>query len=194
MLIFTGCAQHPSKQKHLNLGATHGFYFPEDKIDEFRNKWYSWHLATASEPVLFSSADRGLEIYRFLWLRTFHNPIVLRITKTADATYLTVKRLDGKGGYSPGKIDVDTQKPISASQWNKFRALLSDSSFWDMPSKEPKKQFARADGALWILEGVHRRRYHFVHRHIIEDEPNFQKICLYLLSLSEIQLKKEEIY
>ena len=65
------------------------FYFPiepmRDKsfllgIDSFVNTWYSKHLFVMREPLIYGDKSKN-EVYRFTWLRTFHNPIAIRIEK-----------------------------------------------------------------------------------------------------------------
>ena len=46
-------------------------------LDAFRQEWYSKHLNAMGEPRL---PDVPNEAYRFLWLRTFEDPIMVRLT------------------------------------------------------------------------------------------------------------------
>ena len=64
-------------------------------IDDFKEEWYSQHLIAMGEPLLPDGAN---EVYRFLWLRTFHNPIMIRLTYDPKGCDLIAKRLDGAGG------------------------------------------------------------------------------------------------
>src|SRR5215471_9631010 len=83
-------------------------YFPEGSLGdthaehEFAAAWYSKHLAALSEPPLWkvSRQHPAVEEYRFLWLRTFHHPLSVRLTVASDsAGTLTYKETSGKGGY-----------------------------------------------------------------------------------------------
>ena len=72
--------------------------------------------------------DCGLESYRFLWLRTFHKPIAVRVWSADSRYYLVVKELSGQGGYEPGRIIVSgldlylkLNGTISGAFYHRFR-------------------------------------------------------------------------
>jgi hypothetical protein len=67
-------------------------------IDDFRREWYTEHLAAMSEPALMAGPG---ETYRFLWLRSFHHPIAIRLSCTNGTCQLAAVRTGGKGGYEP---------------------------------------------------------------------------------------------
>jgi hypothetical protein len=53
-----------------------------NQLDDFERDWYSRHLLAAGEPALPSTSRST--IVRLTWLRTFHNPIIVRVEcKTA---------------------------------------------------------------------------------------------------------------
>ncbi|REJ74837.1 MAG: hypothetical protein DWQ30_20035 [Acidobacteria bacterium] len=53
---------------------------PDGDADEFRREWYSKHLSALQEPSLQAVArDPRAEVYRFLWLRSFDQPVALRV-------------------------------------------------------------------------------------------------------------------
>jgi len=168
-------------------------YFPKGN-----EGWYSQHLAAMQEPSLFQDrTNQAVEQYRFLWLRTFHKPIAVRIWKDNQAIHLRVIRLSGKGGYDPGKIEQDTTTTLTDEQWKTFLDLLQKSGFWDMPSK--KVDEAGYDGAQWILEGQASGKYRVVdrwspasddHRHL----ENYVACCRYLLTLARLEIPKSEDY
>lgn len=82
-------------------------YFPKGVLssdargDLFRANWYSKHLKALEEPSLLGLAKNpSLQSYRFVWLRTFHHPVIVRLDIMADGTGdLTVKVASGAGGY-----------------------------------------------------------------------------------------------
>ena len=59
-------------------------YFPKDKVDEFSVNWYGKQLSALDEPSLYMQRVSNKSIYRFLWLRTFHNPIAIRLEILKD--------------------------------------------------------------------------------------------------------------
>lgn len=60
--------------------------------DTLHIEWYSKHLRAMKEHLLFNKKQDKLT-FRFLWLRTFHNPIAIRIEKQSDTYNLTWKLL-----------------------------------------------------------------------------------------------------
>lgn len=79
------------------------FYFPTSiqldtniintGIDTFALNWFSSALFSAKEPILYNYY-LGHDIYRFLWLRSFHRPVVISIHKDNDKFWLTTKELN----------------------------------------------------------------------------------------------------
>ena len=61
----------------------------------FVNTWFSKQLTGLDEPKLYK--DYNFETYRFTWLRTFHNPISIRLEKRDNEYLLFVKRANGAG-------------------------------------------------------------------------------------------------
>jgi hypothetical protein len=76
------------------------------------------------EPSLLdvSRQDSTVEIYRFLWLRSFHHPIAVRLSVRKDGSALLIsKETDGKGGYKPGKLIRKTTALLPTEQTERFR-------------------------------------------------------------------------
>jgi len=78
-------------------------YFPKgalsdyDRVDIGKADWYSGQLRALDEPSLLEEAKNpSLESYRFVWLRTFHHPVAVRLDIMADGSgKLTVKIASG---------------------------------------------------------------------------------------------------
>lgn len=153
----------------------------EKRLDEF----YSKMLTVLKEPSLITESTNKEEAYRFLWLRTFDEPISLRILKAESGTTIVIKKSDGKSGYEPGKLVIDTTKSLSAEEWQKFMILLENNCFWGMRSWNDNLGL---DGTTWILEGVKNGRHHLVARWS-PGGGDFQQACEYLLQLSELNEK-----
>ncbi|MCB9174427.1 MAG: hypothetical protein H6589_07445 [Flavobacteriales bacterium] len=156
----------------------------------FVNNWYSSQLRAMSEPILCKdySVDNS---YRFTWLRTFHNPIAVRIDNNNGQILLTWKECDGAGGYEPGKIIVDKQKKISEAKWQEFQKMISQIDFWKMPSTS--NEILGTDGAQWILEGINEGKYHVTDRWTPRGS-DYAKCCEYLIELTDIKIKEKEKY
>lgn len=152
----------------------------------FRNNWYSRHLKALEETVLSDSLPKT--VYRFTWLRTFHNPVAIRMEKNDDSVKLYWKVTDGQGGYNPGKIVVNKSKTLTLNEWQDFETAIKSIDFWKLPTTE--RTFG-LDGAQWILEGVADGRYHVVDRW---SGGKIKDLCLKLLKLTDIEIKQSDIY
>jgi len=160
-------------------------------IHEFVNKWYSKHLRAMKEPSLLNVAsDEHLHTYRFLWLRTFHQPIALRLDIGPQSDgILTVKVLNGAGGYKPGKLITRRTIELPPTNVAPFLELLDEIGFWELPGPDPNS--GGVDGAQWVLEGVRDGRYHVVDRWTPKGGC-YRDTCLMLLQFSELEV--DEVY
>ena len=160
-------------------------------VDDFREQWYSQYFMAMAEPLL---ADSPNEVYRFVWLRTFHNPIAVRITCDPRGCDLIAKRLDGSGGYEPGKIVEWKERRLSKQEVSNIRRLLSKAQFW---KPQPSDERIGLDGAQWILEGKREDSYHMWDVWSPERVGvygDFRKLCLELVRLSRLMVRSKEIY
>lgn len=175
----------------LTIHAADTVYFPKGA-----ERWYPKHLKAMKEPSLYQqSTNKTVEQYRFLWLRTFHKPIAVRISKTDAGMTLRVIRLSGAGGYEPGRIEHDESFSLTADQWADFLKLLDKTSFWDLPTAE--KNIGGTDGSRWILEGQTAGKYHVVDRWTPggnQDMESYVACCRYLLKLSKQEVPKKDDY
>jgi hypothetical protein len=149
--------------------------------------WYSRHLTAMEESSLLKAKERkNAEIYRFIWLRTFHPSFVFRLEVRADGTgTLVAKNTDGKGGYDPGRLTLSKTLTLDAKRVRQFTSALGTLKFWDLPATDPSR--SGHDGAQWILEGVKGGRYHVIDRWSPEDG-SFRKLMLDLVSLSGVRV------
>lgn len=156
----------------------------------FVNRWYSSHLRTMNEPKMCEnySVDNA---FRFTWLRTFHNPIAVRLEYTNEQIILKWKKCDGAGGYEPGKIIVDKQKELTSIEWLEFQKLVSKIGFWEMQST--LDEIPGNDGSQWILEGVNNGVYHVVDRWTPRGS-DYAKCCEFLLNLTDLKINEKENY
>ena len=158
-----------------------------NEFDTFRIKWYSKHLYALNEPLLYNKLTTK-ETYRFTWLRTFHNPVVIRIEKSNNNYMLYWKVCNGAGGYSPGKLKKNKQKKISLDDWNGFNNLLDSIDYWNI-----KKTGALifCDGARWILEGSTRDKYYVIDIQSPNEANAYYKVCDYLIQLTGLKIKEK---
>jgi hypothetical protein len=162
-----------------------------NKLDTFQNKWYSEQLGALKEPIIFSDTSK-FEIYRFTWLRTFHNPIAIRIEHRDKNYFMVWKVCDGKGGYAPGKLKVSKIMQINRQEWKKFIKLIRVLDFWSLPTSDYR--LTGVDGAQWILEGKSENRYHVVDRWGAFVNTEYYECCNFLLNQTDIKIENQEKY
>ncbi|CAL2101779.1 conserved protein of unknown function [Tenacibaculum sp. 190130A14a] len=162
----------------------------EIEISQFVNKWYSNHLKAMEEPILFDNSSIT-NSFRFTWLRTFHNPIIVRLDNKNGQIFLTWKVCDGAGGYEPGKVIINVQKELPLEKWTEFQKIISSINFWDTPTI--LDEFPGHDGSQWILEGVTEKQYHVVDRWTPRGTA-YAKCCDFLLNLTDLKIKAKEKY
>jgi hypothetical protein len=156
---------------------------------------YSKYLTALKEPPLgeFSRQDQTAEVYRFLWLRSFDNPIAVRLAVTRDGGRLIAKMTSGQGGFEPGHLVLNRESSLSkeATEW--FLAEVKHARFWDIPTRDDSH--AQPDGAEWIIEGVRQGQYHVVDRSSPDrkDPAHVLGIAL-LINLARFRLLYQDVY
>lgn len=153
----------------------------------FHINWYASHLNALDEPVLSDSLSA--KVFRFTWLRTFHNPIVIGLENNNDSIILYWKVCDGAGGYEPGKIIENSSKVLTIKEWTDFVSSINSINFWNLPTTQ--SGILGTDGAQWILEGKELGKYHVVDRW---SGGKIESVCLKLLELTDLKIKKDDIY
>jgi len=168
-------------------------FFDSDTIE-----WYSEYLFVMKEPSLLPPDNCAIETYRFLWLRTFHAPIAIRVWTANGQHFLVAKQLSGQGGYDTGRMVINRIRRLSPEEWDRVKNLLSELSFWDLPTDpaatpNPDGSInVGADGAQWILEGLRDGKYHVTDRWSAKEK--YRAACLYFLELSKLRVRKADIY
>ena len=158
----------------------------EKEFDDLVQSLYGKPLCAMNEqPMTPRAVD---EAYRFLWLRTFHHPIAIRVWRKGEERNMAFKELDGAGGYDPGKLIANLTRRLTTDEWDKFIKLLQQASYWQLPTESRN---GGRDGAQWILEGKKDEQYHVVDRWSPEGG-SYREACLYLLKLSG--QKQKELY
>jgi len=109
----------------------------------FSINWYSKHLLALKEPKLSDSLPT--KIYRFTYLRTFDNPIVIGLENNNDTITIYWKVSDGVGGYEPGKIVENKTKKLSIEDWKNIENKIDSIKFWSLPTLE--KELFGTDGS-----------------------------------------------
>ena len=160
-------------------------------LDDFERDWFSAHISAAKEQPL--TPIRPTETHRFTWLRSFHQPVVVRV-HCDDSCDVTTKVLSGLGGYGPGKIVSNSQRTLNSVEKTKLQDVLLAASLWD---GQPATDTLGMDGAQWIFESRVGERYIAwnVWSPAYETQfQTFQELCLYFLDLSELEIPQDEMY
>lgn len=153
-----------------------GAFDANPRTDKFLSEWYSAEVVALKEPSLLTrSPSTSSESYRFLWLRSFHHPISIRLDVREDGTgTLTTKVAEGAAGYpdtSKGKpLIQDESRSISAEQTQAFLKLVNQVEFWSVPAYQDGDQTG-TDGSEWIVEGTKAGHYHVIARWDSDDKP-----------------------
>ncbi len=137
------------------------------------NKPLTWHIAaltTMGEPLLSEEAADGVETFRFLWLRSFHEPVVVRAELgSPGAPRVTTKVFNAEGKYLPSNIRSISTRNLSRREVRRLRRVVDRVGFWQLPTDRwvhcvdgVERLVVCSDGASWVIEGVGNRRYHVI--------------------------------
>lgn len=168
-------------------------YFPPGVLADDS---YARHLGAMREPSLWelSQNDATAEVYRFLWLRSFDNPIAVRLVVTSNGSRLISKVSSGKAGFETGHLIRNQESRLTkqATEW--FLDDVKQVTFWKAPSRDQSHQ--GLDGAQWIVEGVKLGRYHIIDRWSPEDhkDPAHVLGIALLINLARFRLLYQEVY
>lgn len=85
------------------------FYFPplyqKPKADSFTQNWYSSTLFCFKEPILKHNY-LGHDVYRFLYLRSFHRPVVIVLHHERENIFLHTKILDRQPVFKEAREEI----------------------------------------------------------------------------------------
>jgi hypothetical protein len=192
ILVF-GFSGNSDSQSAVKTNVSGPLYFPaqlpdekdliNDKMDDFRNKWYSRHLASLKEPILFNKTGDNFHVFRYTNLGTFSNPFCIRVELNDSIVTINYKQTDGKGGYGTGKLIEDIHKQLTIEDWKSLLAKVESTRFWDMATYrrfiENGTETVTLDGTEWIFEGLIGGKYHIVTRNTPEsnDDKDYASLC-----------------
>lgn len=168
-------------------------YFPvsaqgsSKTVSEFEEEWYSKHLRIMGQPTLFAErGDKSKSVYRFTLLPTWSEPQCVVVTARGDKSDICFVRLDGAGGYDPGKLVEQARRDLSPEEVKRFLELFEMLDFRRMPTADP---VAGLDGSQWILESLREGEYHVVVRWTADaydpekrGTASFVELCRWMLS------------
>ena len=176
-------------------------FYGQENNNEFHNRrkrlsesisiWVSEALRALEEMRIFTDTYK-YESYRFTWLRTFHNPISIRVEEVNNDVILFLKQSNGMGGYDPGDLILNDTIAVTKGDWNLLKRKMDSLDFWNMSSIE-NTEIVAMDGSMWLLEGKRNEEYHIVYRQdgIMKETG---EVCLFLLELSNLKIKKKNLH
>ncbi|MEM9282718.1 MAG: hypothetical protein AAGA96_12895 [Verrucomicrobiota bacterium] len=156
-------------------------------ISSFEEGWYSKHLHLMEQPSLYAKrGDKSEDVYRFTLLPTWGDPRCAVVTKRGDKADIQFTRLDGDGGYDPGKLVEKSKRELQPKEIEKFSALFEALEFAKQPTEDP---VTGLDGSQWILERLKDGEYHIVVRWTADaydptkrGTASFVKLCEWMLA------------
>ncbi len=172
-------------------------------------------LQSFGEPDFCSASllEQNQESYRFLWLRTFHHPVLIQLINRGPGDAAVIyKELDVKDHYEYGSIveqktvDVYTrlgkgeqpEEVVRRGVENIFKR--GKEQVWEQPfalgeAVEPDGSFwIVLDGAHWTIEAVKDGKCHVVTRHSPDPGDPVRRFAEALIRLSGKRFYYDEFY
>jgi hypothetical protein len=176
-------------------------YFPpgilgeKPELSRFKEQWYSKELQLLREPSLWElSKTQKSESYRFLWLRSFHPGIAIRIDLKADGSSIATIKIDNeKGKGEPTKLVKNKVIRLTEDQTQFFLDRVSDAQFWSLPTLD-KTEPIHVDGAQWIIEGVKNGKYLILDRWSPKAGPVHDLGTYMLFVVADLKLLYTDVY
>jgi len=192
-------------------------YFPKGSGNDPTEWWDPSNtrlLARMKEPSLFDQGDKRPELeVRFLWRRSFHDPISVRVWTTPQGSFIRTARIrkNKEEPSLPGTL-IETTRVLDAAETKSFTAALTKAPL-AAPMNETEKDLPGGfDGAEWFFESYMEKTYqklnfwglnsldltnygdYGVDTSKVRDTSSLLKFALTLLELSKLNIPKEDIY
>jgi hypothetical protein len=173
--------------------------------DGTMGQWYSLHLRHMREPSLFSCRlTPGESVIRFLWERSFHEPIAARLTVHRSGSATLTMRVLAHGTLLPPQRPAE--RALTYDDWLTL-SLNSESDITPGQVKHVQELFRRVDfrgghgrsphstdGSDWVLEAVIDGRYFLIDQRNVDISP-LRELGLYLVpTLGKLNIPSNEIY
>ena len=140
-------------------------------------------FAAFEELPLYAMPTCVDEAYSLTWIPSFHAPVLVRVWRSGNRYFMVGKSLDSKGWSKFGKIKETNARALTAFEWRDWTDALNRGSYWTMPSTtdEPSPN----DGAVWLIDGLRAKEYHWVRRRVPDDQ--FAELAKHLIRLSGLE-------
>jgi hypothetical protein len=174
-------------------------YFPKgslgktEELSTFCEEIYASHLIALKEPSLLQLCENpAAESYRFLWLRTFHPAVSVRIEPSADGTGDVITKIgNSKSGFGAGSLRSQKRRKLTENEIGLFLAKLRFSNILQEPALE---DVLALDGASWVFEAVKEGKYKIVDRHSPKDGPVRQIGLAMMIKFAKLKLLYQDVY
>jgi hypothetical protein len=176
-------------------------------LDTFRVRWYGGALLALREPPLRNAQPApGTSVLRFLWLRSFHPEVAVRVELNQWGCRVITSvlqprpepSLSGGSGSVPitfafGSLARKDSSALSARTCEDVSQRLDEAAFWSAPVTQ---ETLGVDGAEWVFEGVRADGYHVIDRWSPSDtwEPRLRAAGLAFLRLGRATPGPRELY
>ncbi|MEK7949993.1 hypothetical protein [Luteolibacter soli] len=124
-------------------------YFPKGEAS-----YYTRYLSAMAEPSVKADLEKGVErVFRFTYLRSFHDPIAVRFVDRGGIFTVRAVRMKMDREYRPVKIVDDRTWKLGAETAKAVQAALLQKEFWK-PLNDIEMAVAQGglDGSRWIFE------------------------------------------
>ncbi len=182
VLNSTGCS--------LNKKTCSNIFFLGDNDNWYRNVMNTAHV----RPLCITNSTED-ENYRLLWLRSFHDEIMITLSKKGNNIKIRALRIGhSEFDFSPAILETINTK-ITVEEFKKFKALISNLNFMNQEQDQfYQKQtgselrvIVHTDGARWIIEGADNSDVNVI-QHWSDVGGNFRNAALYLIDKSKIDI------
>ncbi|MBX3710725.1 MAG: hypothetical protein KF800_02020 [Lysobacter sp.] len=177
---------HPS----CGLGFSHVEHFSRDHGGPEYARWrgITGALNIMGEPSLACTTDTP--VYRFLWMRTFHHPVAVRVERDGAVWRVFAVELDGAGGYDPGSVLRRVERTLTPYEAKQFEAMLVRVDVW---GRRMPQRLQGVDGATWLIEARDGARSR-IHDAWTPSHGREREIGLMFLSFTGWAIPPEDIY
>lgn len=164
-------------------------YFPPKtftgRAADFVVQWYGSALYLLDEkPLWAASPDKT--VYRFTWLRSFHELVSITLTVLPDGSGQIQTQVLKRGAWNPQSRSTN----VAAADVLRIEALIKTAEFWQMTTEGGS---SGCDGAEWMLEGNRHGVYHIVSRWDARKTP-LGRAALALIQSSGYPAPDDEVY
>jgi len=123
------------------------------------------------------------EAYSLTWIPSFHAPVVVRVWRSGNRYFMVGKSLDSKGWSKLGNIKETNARALTPFEWRDWTDALNRASYWTMTSTA--KELSPNDGAVWLIDGLRAKEYHWVRRRVPDEQ--FGELAKHLIRLSGLE-------